>query len=201
MGAERELLVVEDDDAFARTLQRSFERRGYTVLRASDIGQAREIVASREPGYAVVDLKLAGGASGLACVQMLHEHDPGIRGPELEQEPLREVRRPDGDPVAGTKAGGEERTPRRSRTVAQLGIHPADAELVVRAVDERVPRRPACRRIVEQLTAGQASQRRPIVTAREPVRAGLIGKHPAQLPSLTSCSSASPARASSASIR
>jgi ActR/RegA family two-component response regulator len=76
MDAERELLVVEDDDAFARTLQRSFERRGYAVLRAADIGQAREIVAAREPGYAVVDLKLAGGASGLACVQMLHEHDP-----------------------------------------------------------------------------------------------------------------------------
>jgi two-component system, response regulator RegA len=74
--AERELLVVEDDDAFARTLQRSFERRGYTVLRAADIGQAQEIVAAREPAYAVVDLKLAGGASGLACVQMLHEHDP-----------------------------------------------------------------------------------------------------------------------------
>jgi two-component system, response regulator RegA len=73
---ERELLVVEDDDAFARTLQRSFERRGYTVLRAADIDQASAIVASREPGYAVVDLKLAGGASGLACVQMLHEHDP-----------------------------------------------------------------------------------------------------------------------------
>ena len=76
MDAERELLVVEDDDAFARTLQRSFERRGYAVLRAADIEQAREIVAAREPGYAVVDLKLAGGASGLACVQMLHEHDP-----------------------------------------------------------------------------------------------------------------------------
>jgi two-component system, response regulator RegA len=74
--AERELLVVEDDDAFARTLQRSFERRGYTVLRAADIGQAQEIVAAHEPAYAVVDLKLAGGASGLACVQMLHEHDP-----------------------------------------------------------------------------------------------------------------------------
>jgi two-component system response regulator RegA len=78
MDAERELLVVEDDDAFARTLQRSFERRGYAVLRAADIGQAREIVAAREPGYAVVDLKLAGGASGLACVQMLHEHDPDL---------------------------------------------------------------------------------------------------------------------------
>jgi len=78
MDAERELLVVDDDEAFARTLQRSFERRGYTVLRAADLAQAQEIVASHRPGYAVVDLKLAGGASGLSCVQMLHEHDPDM---------------------------------------------------------------------------------------------------------------------------
>ena len=34
MEAERLLLIVEDDAAFARTLHRSFERRGYTVLAA-----------------------------------------------------------------------------------------------------------------------------------------------------------------------
>ena len=28
--------------------------------------------------HAVVDLKLAGGASGLACVKALHAHDPGL---------------------------------------------------------------------------------------------------------------------------
>ncbi|RYF14180.1 MAG: response regulator transcription factor [Comamonadaceae bacterium] len=76
MDVERELLVVEDDDAFARTLQRSFERRGYRVLRASDLEGAKALLAAHAPGYAVVDLKLAGGASGLACVQLLHEHDP-----------------------------------------------------------------------------------------------------------------------------
>lgn len=76
MDVERELLVVEDDDAFARTLQRSFERRGYRVLRASDLEGAKGLLAAHAPGYAVVDLKLAGGASGLACVQLLHEHDP-----------------------------------------------------------------------------------------------------------------------------
>jgi hypothetical protein len=32
--------------------------------------------AHDRPGYAVVDLKLAGGASGLACVQLLHEARP-----------------------------------------------------------------------------------------------------------------------------
>jgi two-component system response regulator RegA len=78
MDAERELLVVEDDDAFARTLQRSFERRGYRVLRAADLAQARALLEAHQPGYAVVDLKLAGGASGLACVQLLHEHDPEL---------------------------------------------------------------------------------------------------------------------------
>ena len=78
MDAERELLVVEDDDAFARTLQRSFERRGYRVLRASDLEGTRALLAAHTPGYAVVDLKLAGGASGLACVQALHAHDPAM---------------------------------------------------------------------------------------------------------------------------
>jgi two-component system, response regulator RegA len=78
MDAERELLVVEDDDAFARTLQRSFERRGYRVLRTSDLEGARTVLQDHRPGYAVVDLKLAGGASGLACVQLLHERDPAM---------------------------------------------------------------------------------------------------------------------------
>ena len=78
MEAERELLVVEDDDAFARTLQRSFERRGYTVLRAADLEQVKALLAQHRPGYAVVDLKLAAGDSGLACVQVLHAHDPDM---------------------------------------------------------------------------------------------------------------------------
>jgi len=78
MEAERELLVVEDDDAFARTLQRSFERRGYRVLRATDLDGVRALLEQGRPGFAVVDLKLAAGGSGLACVQVLHEHDPDM---------------------------------------------------------------------------------------------------------------------------
>jgi len=76
---DRLLLIVEDDDAFARTLSRSFERRGYQVLRATSVEQVQKLLADRgpeeAPEYAVVDLKLAGGGSGLACVQTLHEHD------------------------------------------------------------------------------------------------------------------------------
>ena len=73
--APRRLLVVEDDAAFARTLIRSFERRGYEVRHASGQGELDAALAGFAPGYAVVDLKLAGGSSGLACVQALHERD------------------------------------------------------------------------------------------------------------------------------
>ncbi len=77
MTAERSLLIVEDDAGFARTLKRSFERRGYDVLIAASLDEMRKVLAEMSPGYAVVDLKL-GGASGLACVESLHAHDPAM---------------------------------------------------------------------------------------------------------------------------
>ena len=76
MEAERLLLIAEDDAAFARTLQRSFERRGYAVLVAADLEGVVKLLETHSPEYAVVDLKLANGASGLTCVQTLHAHDP-----------------------------------------------------------------------------------------------------------------------------
>ena len=72
--AEKLLLIVEDDEAFARTLKRSFERRGYRVLHAASHDQVADVLKTETPTYAVVDLKLA-GVSGLACVQTLHAHD------------------------------------------------------------------------------------------------------------------------------
>ncbi len=70
------LLIVEDDEAFQRTLSRSFERRGYTVLHASSLESMQEVLAGHKPAFAVVDLKLASKASGLACVDALHKHNP-----------------------------------------------------------------------------------------------------------------------------
>lgn len=72
----RTLILIEDDAAFARTLGRSFERRGYTVLTANSLEAALPQVEQHHPAYAVVDLKLDGEASGLTCVQALHRHDP-----------------------------------------------------------------------------------------------------------------------------
>jgi ActR/RegA family two-component response regulator len=76
VDAERLLLIVEDDATFARTLSRSFERRGYTVRSAASHEEVMKLLETQSPDYAVVDLKLTGGASGLACVQTLHAHDP-----------------------------------------------------------------------------------------------------------------------------
>ncbi|MHA7602293.1 response regulator transcription factor [Alicycliphilus sp. T452] len=78
MDTERLLLLVEDDEAFARTLARSFERRGYRVLQADGLARVAQLLAEHSPGYAVVDLKLKGEATGLACVRQLRAHDAGM---------------------------------------------------------------------------------------------------------------------------
>ncbi|TFW33735.1 response regulator transcription factor [Massilia horti] len=75
MSTSRLLLIIEDDEAFARTLTRSFERRGYQVLVAPGYDEASTLLETHSPDYAVVDLKLKGNTSGLACVQLLHQHD------------------------------------------------------------------------------------------------------------------------------
>lgn len=76
--ADRLLVIVEDDAAFARTLRRSFERRDYQVLVAASHDELVALLADHWPGYAVVDLKL-GGASGLACVQTLRAVDAEMK--------------------------------------------------------------------------------------------------------------------------
>ena len=76
---DRLLLIVEDDADFARTLRRSFERRGYAVMQAANLGGVEAVLRDRSPGFAVVDLKLDGEASGLACVRVLHSHDAAMQ--------------------------------------------------------------------------------------------------------------------------
>lgn len=72
------LIIVEDDATFARTLQRSFERRGYRVRIAVTPTELDALLEIEIPARAVVDLKL-GVVSGLPCVATLHAHDPAMR--------------------------------------------------------------------------------------------------------------------------
>ena len=78
-GNDRLLLVVEDDEAFARTLGRSFTRRGYRVVHAVSLESVQSLLATQTPEFAVVDLKLNGSSSGLACVQALHQKNPDMQ--------------------------------------------------------------------------------------------------------------------------
>ena len=76
-GEARVLLLVEDDEAFARTLRRSFERRGYAVHAAASLAEVTTQLATVTPTHAVVDLKL-GQESGLAVVRHLHSQLPEL---------------------------------------------------------------------------------------------------------------------------
>jgi two-component system response regulator RegA len=77
MDHPRSLVIVEDDATFARTLQRSFERRGYRVRLASGPDELEALLGEEVPGFAVVDLKLR-VASGLSCIRTLHARNSAM---------------------------------------------------------------------------------------------------------------------------
>jgi two-component system response regulator RegA len=66
-----ELLLVDDDENYCWALSRTFERRGYSVQVANSVPQACERLADRLPDYAVIDLRMPGGSSGLALISRL----------------------------------------------------------------------------------------------------------------------------------
>lgn len=78
MTPDARILIVEDDDDLALTLQRSLARRGFDVARVDSADALRQHLAIEIPTNAVVDLKLS-GESGLVCVDLLHDHDPDMR--------------------------------------------------------------------------------------------------------------------------
>ena len=78
MTAEKRLVIVEDDEDFARTLARSFERRGYAACTAFSPAELDLLLAANRFDYAVVDLKL-GTHSGLPCVEAIAQADPATR--------------------------------------------------------------------------------------------------------------------------
>lgn len=77
-ATERSLLIVEDDQAFAKALCRSFQGRGYAVTVCDSAAALVETLSSTTPDRAIVDLKLV-GRSGLECVKILHAHNPSTK--------------------------------------------------------------------------------------------------------------------------
>jgi len=77
-GAGRSLLLVDDDAPLRRSMTRALERRGFQVLPAEGLAEARDHAHAHTPEFAVLDMRLAEG-SGLDLVRTLRELRPEIR--------------------------------------------------------------------------------------------------------------------------
>lgn len=78
IGADKSLLIVDDDEPFLRRLQRAMEKRGFEVEAADSVAGGKAICTARPPAYAVVDLRLEDG-NGLDVVETLREKRPDSR--------------------------------------------------------------------------------------------------------------------------
>jgi two-component system response regulator RegA len=78
IGADRSLLLVDDDEAFVKRLAKAMEKRGFIPETAGSVAEGRAIAVSRPPAYAVVDLRLEDG-NGLDVVETLRERRPDCR--------------------------------------------------------------------------------------------------------------------------
>ncbi len=76
--SEGGLLLVEDDEAFAWAASRALRRRGYAVLHAGEIGQARKLAQDGEFEFAVLDLNL-GNCTSLELIPLLRARNPAMR--------------------------------------------------------------------------------------------------------------------------
>lgn len=72
LGADRSLLIVEDDRPFLTRLARAMESRGFTVDTAESVEEALAKVKAGAPAYAVVDMRLGDG-NGIDVVAAIRE--------------------------------------------------------------------------------------------------------------------------------
>ena len=78
LGADRTLLLVDDDLPFLTRLARAMEKRGFQPETAETVAAGKVIVQNQAPAYAVIDLRLEDG-NGLEVVEALREKRPDAR--------------------------------------------------------------------------------------------------------------------------
>ncbi len=78
MSEYKAILIAEDDELLAGSLERSFSRRGFNAKAAYNLKDAKLLLKNFHPTHAVVDLKMS-GESGLDLVKHLHEFDAAIK--------------------------------------------------------------------------------------------------------------------------
>ena len=78
LGADRSLLLVDDDAPFVARLARAMEKRGFVPRTAETVAAGRAIAETDPPAYAVADLRLEDG-NGLEVVEALRQRRPDCR--------------------------------------------------------------------------------------------------------------------------
>mgnify|MGYP000096947649 CR=1 FL=1 len=75
---DAEILLVEDDETFARVMIKALENREYHVSHASSLEQASSLCAGNSFAYAILDLNL-GGETSLKLIPNLKQTNADIR--------------------------------------------------------------------------------------------------------------------------
>lgn len=78
LGADRSLLLVDDDEPFVKRLAKAMEKRGFVPETAQSVAEGNAAAHARPPAYAVVDLRLEDG-NGLDVVATLRARRPDCR--------------------------------------------------------------------------------------------------------------------------
>jgi two-component system, NtrC family, response regulator AtoC len=97
MGHRISLLLVDDDAASRRVLEREFERRGHAVTGAASAEEALALATKSPPDVVLLDLKAA-GAGGVAFLNELRRRDLDgevvvVTGPASADAPAGALRR------------------------------------------------------------------------------------------------------------
>ncbi|WP_050764204.1 ActR/PrrA/RegA family redox response regulator transcription factor [Beijerinckia indica] len=79
LGADRSLLIVDDDKPFLTRLVRTMELRGFAVTAASSVAEGLAAIAQQAPAFAVIDMRLGDG-NGLDVISELKTKRPDARG-------------------------------------------------------------------------------------------------------------------------
>ena len=69
------LMILDDDGPFRTRLGRAMEQRGFTVKAIETVAEARDVVNTTPPAFAVLDMRLQDG-NGLDIVDALHSKRP-----------------------------------------------------------------------------------------------------------------------------
>lgn len=77
-GADKKLLIVDDDRPFRERLAKAMERRGFLVTAVESVAEGMAVAKLETPDYAVLDLRLEDG-SGLDIVPIIREAVPESR--------------------------------------------------------------------------------------------------------------------------